>query len=104
MLLRLLQYDIVVKYTKGKEMHIADTLSKAYILIEGQACFRTGRVLYNEEQIAKVIILNEKYKRISHHIKVDAPCLYWAKKFDIVWTDALWLVMKKQIIGGNWLM
>ena len=27
--MRLLQYDIVVKYTKGKEMHIADTLSRA---------------------------------------------------------------------------
>ncbi len=35
MLLRLLQYDIVVNYTKGNEMHIADTLSRAY-LVDGE--------------------------------------------------------------------
>ena len=41
-----------------------------------------------EEQRANLIILNEKYK--SHHINVDAPCLYWFKtKFDIVCTYAL---------------
>lgn len=31
MLLRLLQYDTEVEYTKGKEMYIADTLSRAYL-------------------------------------------------------------------------
>ena len=31
MTLRLLQYNIVVKYTKDKEMHIADTLYRAYL-------------------------------------------------------------------------
>ena len=32
----------------------------------------------------------------NHHIDVNAPYLYWLKKrFDRVWSDALWLVMKK---------
>ena len=31
MLLRLLQYDVVVKYTKGSALHIADALSRAYV-------------------------------------------------------------------------
>ena len=38
MLLRLLQYDIVVKYTKGKYMLIADTLSKAYLADGADSC------------------------------------------------------------------
>ena len=29
--LRLLQYDVVVKYTKGSALHIADALSRAYV-------------------------------------------------------------------------
>jgi len=31
MLLRLLEYNITVQYTPGKEMHIADTLSRSYL-------------------------------------------------------------------------
>jgi len=31
MLLRLLEYNITVHYTPGKEMHIADTLSRSYL-------------------------------------------------------------------------
>ena len=30
MKLRLQKYDLNVKYQKGKEMHLADTLSRAY--------------------------------------------------------------------------
>ena len=48
-----------------------------------------------EEQIEKVRILNEKYR--CHHIIAFID----KTKFDRVWTDALWLVMKKQIIEGN---
>ena len=31
MLLRLQKYDIRVKYTPGKELYVADTLSQAYL-------------------------------------------------------------------------
>ena len=32
MLLRLQKYSLQVKYKKGKDMHLADTLSRAYLL------------------------------------------------------------------------
>ena len=72
------------------------------IFSEGQACFRNGSI--TQEQIAKVKILNKKYK--NHHIIGDAPYLYWFKKFDIVWRDALFgvSVMKKHTIAENWLL
>ena len=44
MLLRLLQYDIVVKYTKGKEMHIADTLSTAYLADGADSCEQFSQI------------------------------------------------------------
>ena len=44
MLLRLLQYDIVVKYTKGKEMHIADTLSRAYLADGADSCEQFSQI------------------------------------------------------------
>jgi len=31
MLLKLQKYDLTVKYTRGKDMHIADTLSRAHL-------------------------------------------------------------------------
>ena len=31
MLLKLQKYDLTVKYTKGKDMHIANALSRAYL-------------------------------------------------------------------------
>ena len=47
-----------------------------------------------------MIIRNEKYIGLKHHINVDAPDAFIdSKKFDRVWTDSLWLVMKKKIIG-----
>ena len=33
MLLKLQKYDLEVKYTKGKELHVADTLSCAYLTV-----------------------------------------------------------------------
>ena len=53
--------------------------------------------------ISKVKILNEKkYKRFKPTHR--CPMHLLIKKFDRVWTDALWLViLKKQIIVGNWL-
>ena len=51
-------------------MFIARIMNMCEIIFsEGQACFKTGRI--TEEQIAKVRILNEKYK--NYHINVDAP-------------------------------
>ena len=44
MLLRLLQYDIVVKYTKGKEMHIADTLSRKYLADGSDRCEQFSQI------------------------------------------------------------
>ena len=44
MLLRLLQYDIVVKYTKRKEMHIADTLSRAYLADGADSCEQFSQI------------------------------------------------------------
>ena len=44
MILRMLQYDIVVKYTKGKEMHIADTLSRAYHAHGADSCEQISHI------------------------------------------------------------
>ena len=44
MLLRLLQYNIVVKYTQGKEMHIADTLSRAYLTDGADSCEKFSQI------------------------------------------------------------
>ena len=41
MLLRLLQYDVVVK---GKEMHIADTLSRAYLVDGADSCKQFSQI------------------------------------------------------------
>ena len=44
MLLRLLQYDIVINYIKGKEMHIADTLSRAYLADVADSCEQFSQI------------------------------------------------------------
>ena len=44
MLFRLLQYDIVVNYTKGNEMHIADTLSRAYLADGEDSCEQFSQI------------------------------------------------------------
>ena len=44
MLLRLLQYDIVVRYIKGKEMHFADTLSRAYLADGADSCEQFSQI------------------------------------------------------------
>ena len=70
----------------------------------GQARFKTGCI--TDEQIAQVRIINEKYK--NHHIR-GLICrrtisLYIKKKFDRVWRDALWVLMKKLTLEENWSM
>ena len=44
MLLRLLQYHIVLKYTKGKEMHIIVTLSRAYLADGADSCEQLSQI------------------------------------------------------------
>ena len=44
MLLRLLHYNIVIKYTKGTDMHIADTLSRAHLADSASHCASFSQV------------------------------------------------------------
>ena len=62
------------------------------IFSEGQARLRTGCRPITEEQMAKVRIINEKYK--NHHFNIDAPYLYLLKKI-VHYSLEIWY------LGGN---
>jgi uncharacterized protein YnzC (UPF0291/DUF896 family) len=68
MKLRLQKYDITVKYHKGKEMHIADTLSRAY-LPDYENSQQNDIVDVNVVQ--HISVSPDRIKEIQHHTAMD---------------------------------
>ena len=67
MKVRLQKHDITVKYHKGKEMHIADTLSRAYIpeAVSGK------ENIIDVNVIQHISVSLERIKEIQHHTATD---------------------------------
>ena len=68
MMLRLQNYAIEVQYKKGKLMHLADTLSRAYLQQESQM---SVKCLKNVEQQAALAVTSKKFKRLQKAMKLD---------------------------------
>ena len=72
MILRLIQYDIEVVYKKGKEMYIADTLSRAYLPedIHHRDHFSkinaVGHLRIREERLKQLKLQHNQMKRCKH--------------------------------------
>ena len=68
MKLRLQKYDITVKYHMGKEMHIADTLSSAYLpeALSG----KENDIIY-VNVIQHISVSPDRIKEIQHHTATD---------------------------------
>ena len=67
------------------------------IIAEKQPGFRAGR--NTTEQIFNLRILCEKY--LQHRQDLDHVFIDFKKAFDGVWHAALWVTIKKYIIGAN---
>ena len=67
------------------------------MMAEEHAGFRTGRS--TSEQIFDLGILCEKY--LQHRQDLDHVFIDFKKAFDGVWHAALWVTIKKYIIGAN---
>ena len=66
--LRLQKCDITVKYHKRKEMHIADTLSRAYLpeAVSG----KENNIIY-VNVIQHIFVSADRIKEIQHHTVTD---------------------------------
>ena len=66
MLMRMLHYDIDIQWTKGKDMHIADMLSRAYLPDSSETCD------FEEVNIATGSTMSEdKLKELRMHTQQD---------------------------------
>ena len=75
MILRLLQYDIVVKYTKGKEMH--DTLSRAYFVDGAHSCEQFSQI----NAVEHLPIGNLQWVSSAQRLWKMATCRHWNRPF-----------------------
>ena len=73
MLLRLQKYSLIVAYKKGKEMFLADTLSRAYIP-EINTCHDFAGELEKVDHRAFLPVSDERWQQIKH-ASVDDPVL-----------------------------
>ncbi|XP_028417000.1 uncharacterized protein K02A2.6-like [Dendronephthya gigantea] len=67
MMLRLIQYDIEVKYQKGEEMYIADALSRAYLPCAGQ----DKELLVKVDAVSHLRIREERLKQLKKATEED---------------------------------
>ena len=70
MLLRLQKYSLCVAYKKGRDMYLADTLSRAF-LPEVNACEFT-QALESVDHLAFLPVSNKRWKQIKH-VSADDP-------------------------------
>ncbi|XP_060080445.1 uncharacterized protein K02A2.6-like [Ylistrum balloti] len=72
MLMRLQWYDITVIYRKGKEMHVSDALSRAFLQTENQH----SEFDRQEDMINMLSVSNDKYAEIKSATQTELSALY----------------------------
>ena len=64
--MRMLHYDIEIKWVKGRDMHLADMLSRAYLPEV------TGSTEFSEVNLVESLSMNEdNIKRLQAHTRKD---------------------------------
>ncbi|XP_033725286.1 uncharacterized protein K02A2.6-like [Pecten maximus] len=79
MLLRLQAYTLKVEYKKGKEMYVADTLSRAYLPLESSVESSVRRLEYEQVNFTESLNVSEpRLRQIQTHTTQDT-CLQTLK-------------------------
>ncbi|VDI08221.1 Hypothetical predicted protein [Mytilus galloprovincialis] len=91
MLLRLQKYDIILQYRPGKEMYLADTLSKAY-LKETSATSSTADEIESINMIDELPISEERISELQEHTRKDQQMQELKEVIQEGWSSNKWNV------------
>lgn len=86
MKLRLQKYDITVKYHKGKEMHIADTLSRAYL---SDTANSQQNDIIDVNVVQHISVSPDRIKEIQHYTAMDETLQVLRKTIVEGWPESV---------------
>ena len=84
-LMRLQTYDVKVSYHQGKEMYLADTLSRAYLPKKPQDCFQKGLETVN--MMKHLPITPQRLNDIQQHTANDQTLMLLKDSISNGWTE-----------------
>ena len=84
-LMRLQTYDVKVSYHQGKEMYLADTLSRAYLPEKPQDCFQKGLETVN--MMKHLPITPQRLNDIQQHTANDQTLMLLKDSILNGWTE-----------------